>query len=255
MSDIHALSGAYAVDALDDLERRAFERHLAHCDYCRGEVDSLREASVHFSFLTEVEPPAGLRERVLAEIDIVRPLPPVVEPAVVTDLTTHRSRRHPRRRVAALVAAAAAVAVIGVGTVATQPWQDSSSPVAEAPTTGSDLADAVLAAPDAEEVHHSFDDGGGAVLVRSRQLDRAVIVTNDMPDPPTGKVYELWFKAANGALVPAGVMPTGPDNTVVLSGDATIASGASAVGITVEPAPGKSTVPTSDPLVLPFKQA
>ena len=38
MSDIHALSGAYAVDALDDLERAAFERHLADCADCRAEV-------------------------------------------------------------------------------------------------------------------------------------------------------------------------------------------------------------------------
>ena len=27
-ADIHALSGAYAVDAVDDLERARFERHL-----------------------------------------------------------------------------------------------------------------------------------------------------------------------------------------------------------------------------------
>ncbi len=39
MSDIHALSGAYAVDALDDIERAQFERHLAECAECRAEVD------------------------------------------------------------------------------------------------------------------------------------------------------------------------------------------------------------------------
>ena len=40
MSDIHALSGAYAVDALDDIERAHFERHLRDCDTCRAEVGS-----------------------------------------------------------------------------------------------------------------------------------------------------------------------------------------------------------------------
>jgi anti-sigma factor RsiW len=44
-SDIHALSGAYAIDALDDIERAQFERHLAECAECRAEVDSLREAA------------------------------------------------------------------------------------------------------------------------------------------------------------------------------------------------------------------
>jgi hypothetical protein len=28
MNDVHALSGAYAVDALDDIERAQFQRHL-----------------------------------------------------------------------------------------------------------------------------------------------------------------------------------------------------------------------------------
>ena len=45
MTEIHALSGAYAVDALDDLERAAFERHLAECAECQAEVASLREAA------------------------------------------------------------------------------------------------------------------------------------------------------------------------------------------------------------------
>ena len=38
MSDIHALSGAYAVDALDDLERAQFERHLRDCESCSREL-------------------------------------------------------------------------------------------------------------------------------------------------------------------------------------------------------------------------
>ena len=45
MTDVHALSGAYAVDALDDIERAAFERHLAACAECRAEVASLRETA------------------------------------------------------------------------------------------------------------------------------------------------------------------------------------------------------------------
>ena len=36
--DIHALCGAYAVDAVDDLERAAFDRHLADCEACAAEV-------------------------------------------------------------------------------------------------------------------------------------------------------------------------------------------------------------------------
>ena len=45
MSDIHALSGAYAVDALDDDERELFEQHLAVCPECRAEVRSFGETA------------------------------------------------------------------------------------------------------------------------------------------------------------------------------------------------------------------
>ena len=34
-NDLHLLSGAYAVDALDDLERARFEAHLRTCADCR----------------------------------------------------------------------------------------------------------------------------------------------------------------------------------------------------------------------------
>ncbi len=74
--DVHALSGAYAVDALDDLERAAFERHLAECPECQAEVASLREAASMLAETTTLEPPAALRDRVLAGIATVGPLPP-----------------------------------------------------------------------------------------------------------------------------------------------------------------------------------
>ena len=75
--DIHALSGAYAVDALDDIERAQFERHLAECPACTSEVASLREAAALLAETTMTAPSAELRDRVLADITNVRPLPPV----------------------------------------------------------------------------------------------------------------------------------------------------------------------------------
>ena len=37
-ADVHSLVGAYAVDAVDDQERAAFELHLAECPECTDEV-------------------------------------------------------------------------------------------------------------------------------------------------------------------------------------------------------------------------
>src|SRR3546814_17705555 len=104
MSDIHALVGAYAVDALDDIERQQFERHLATCADCRDEVASLRDASSMLSGITLSPPPPSLRDRVMADISPVRPPPPEVPV----------SKEAPRRsRFPALGPAAAAGAVVG----------------------------------------------------------------------------------------------------------------------------------------------
>ena len=110
MSDVHALSGAYAVDALDEIERARFERHLAICEDCRTEVASLREAATLIAEDTALAPPPALRDRVLADIATVRPLAPrpADVPAVVPAVAPARARRW-----VALTAAAAVVAVLG----------------------------------------------------------------------------------------------------------------------------------------------
>jgi len=77
-ADIHVLTGAYACDALDPSELGAFEEHLAHCDSCAQEVAELRATAAALAAAEAVEPPAGLRERVMAEIAITRQQAPVV---------------------------------------------------------------------------------------------------------------------------------------------------------------------------------
>ena len=104
MSDMHPLSGAYAVDALDDIERARFERHLAECPDCTAEVASLREAAAMLSHSAETGPSADLRAKVLAEISTVRPLPPQ---APAQEAVHRHARRLPR-----LVAAAVAAVVL-----------------------------------------------------------------------------------------------------------------------------------------------
>ena len=75
-TSIHALSGAYAVDALDDDERAGFEAHLPGCRDCQVEVAELRRAAAELAHDVAEEPPAALRASVLGAIAQVRPLPP-----------------------------------------------------------------------------------------------------------------------------------------------------------------------------------
>ena len=232
MSDIHALVGAYAVDALDDIERVAFERHLAECSACQAEVSGLREVAAMIGATAAVEPPAGLRDRVLADIATVRPLPPPTGRRNVGPTRGGRTRFRPR----ALVAAAAAVIALGTGVAVVQPWGDDTS------QTQVTAAERVRSAADAEEFPLTLTGGAEATVVRSRSLNEAVLVTADMPAAPSGSVYELWL-IHDDQMVSAGLM-SGGDHELVLEGDPATASG---FGITVEP-DGGSVEPTLPPV-------
>ena len=273
--DIHALSGAYAVDAIDDVERARFERHLADCPACQAEVASLRAAAIEMAVLSEAAPPPSLRAKVLSDIKAVRPLPPLTQPhpeqgndavgphapapeatGLPASVTPERSWGTDQRVVAdelgerrrargarlgrgwRVVVAAATVAVLAIGGFTV--WRQVNTDPAKA------IADQVLAASDRTSTAKRFPDGSTATVWRSESLHKAVIVTSKMADAPSGKVYQLWLQDPTGHMASAGVMPPGPDHVVVLEGDASKATGA---GITVEP-PGGSGQPTSDPIAL-----
>jgi anti-sigma-K factor RskA len=67
-SGIHALAGAYALDALDTAERDRFERHLTGCASCTEQVRGFSATAAALAMAVAVKPPPGLKGRVLAEI-------------------------------------------------------------------------------------------------------------------------------------------------------------------------------------------
>src|SRR5690242_20610683 len=71
-ADVHTLAGAYALDAIDDLERARFDRHLAECEACAREVAELRAAAGRLADLTELTPPARLKDAVMAQVGRTR---------------------------------------------------------------------------------------------------------------------------------------------------------------------------------------
>jgi anti-sigma-K factor RskA len=65
---VHALAGAYALDALEDAERDRFERHLTDCRSCTDEVRGFTATATMLGIAAAVEPPPELRPRVLAVV-------------------------------------------------------------------------------------------------------------------------------------------------------------------------------------------
>ena len=265
--DIHALSGAYALDAVDEQERHEFEQHLAVCADCQAEIAGFRATTEQLSVLIGAQPPERLREQILRDISLVRPLPPEVTQETA-DRIDERGRRDERSgtadapvaasadvvpitrsaqrrggaapRTTRWLAAAAAVVALGGGTVAAlHPW-DRQAQVQVG------LADRVIQAPDAQRFQQTVASGGTATVVRSKSVGKAVLVTDNLAAAPSGKVYQLWLQPPGGPMVSAGLLPTAGNQTVVLDGDA---NSAVAAGISVEP-PGGSTQPTTTPVAL-----
>src|SRR3712207_5735916 len=65
---VRALLGAYVLDAVDDVERRAVERLIRHDADAAREVDELRGTAAALGVAAASTPPQGLRADVLAEI-------------------------------------------------------------------------------------------------------------------------------------------------------------------------------------------
>ncbi|GAA3479190.1 anti-sigma factor [Streptomyces yanii] len=70
-TELHTLTGSYALYSLPDAERGEFERHLGDCEACAVEVRKLSETATRLGLAVSAAPPCELRDRVLREITTV----------------------------------------------------------------------------------------------------------------------------------------------------------------------------------------
>jgi anti-sigma factor RsiW len=227
---IHELTAAYALDALDEDERVAYEAHLPGCRACQDELAVLSKTTEALAIAASGPAPSpGLRERILAEAR--------TEPQTVVPLERARSRRS--APVLAAVAAVAAVVAIGIGIWASQLSSDLDD--TRAALERERTAAAVLADPEARTVE--LQQGDGRLVVGSD--GRAVLVLDELDPAPADKTYEMWI-VADGTPSRAGAFP-GRDglDVVALEG---VVEGGDVVAVTVETKGGVEQ-PTSDPIV------
>jgi len=242
--DLHALAGAYALNALDGAERDRFERHLRGCRACQDEVRGFAATAAALAMATAAEPPPGLKQRVLAAAAAARQSAPAVAAAAT-------GRRRPRTTVprwswlpklAVPVAAAGLVAAAVLGGVTV--WTQHRLTTVQAENQA--IA-AVLAAPDAQIASAPTTAGGTATVVASHTEGKMVFTSSGLRALPPVKVYQLWYLRP-GSARPAGLVPSaiaGRTPPVLASG---LAAG-DKVGVTVEPAGGTSS-PTTTPIVV-----
>ncbi|OKI00246.1 anti-sigma factor [Streptomyces sp. CB02923] len=243
-ADLHTLTGAYALHALSDTERAAFERHLADCVACAQETAELTATAARLGLAVSVTPRPVLREQVLHRITTVRQESPR-GPVLPGTGRTPTARRHPLSRWVLAACLAVAAGLGGTAVWQHQRAEDALEQARQAERSADGVA-AVLAAPDARTGSAKLADGATGTVVVSAARNRAVFLASGMAHPPRGKVYQLWFDDG-GTMRSAGLMDTGRvDQAVLMSGTV---DGASGMGITVEPA-GGSDQPTSAPVAL-----
>jgi anti-sigma-K factor RskA len=234
--DLHSLSGAYALDAIEPAaERDRFTRHLNRCPSCASEVRGFGEVTTALGLAAAAEAPAGLRDRVLAAVARTRQLPPEVR--------THARPGTARVWVpwlsGAIATAAIAVAVFfGFAQAHTQ------DELNQARAENAAIS-VLLAQPKARLLTHAVTNGGVATVVLAADRHELAVVTAGLPALPDGKVYQLWLIGKK--ITSAGLLPParGGQTPAVL---ATGVVKGDALGLTVEPA-GGSAQPTTKPIL------
>lgn len=257
--DPHDASAAYALHALPEDERLAFERHLEGCGSCREEVAELQATAALLGRAAAVTPPAALREEILRKVATTpqetrigpqkAPAPPRQAPSAwrpAPDTPAADGRAHaPSRQLPrlALAACVAAVLALGVATWQYREAEDARTGARRAQERQDEVA-RVLTAPDVQLETQDLRGGGTATVAVSRSENAATLAVHDLPRLPAGKVYEAWF-IEGGKPVPAGLLSRDPGRGLTfLDGPV---DDATAVALSVEPT-GGSEQPTTDPL-------
>jgi anti-sigma-K factor RskA len=214
--ELHDLTAAYALDALDPDERAEYERHLRGCERCRQELAQLGPTAGVLAYAAPpAPPPAALRDRILA--------------AARAD--GGRVIEFPRRRrvVPVLSAAAAAAAAVAIGLGV---WANSLSNELD------ELRD-VLGDPQARSI--ALEGADGRLVVDPD--GKAALIAN-LRAAPSGKTYELWVIQGEAAPRPAGLFEQGGEPVLL---DARVPPDA-VVAVTVEQ-DGGVDAPTRRPIV------
>jgi anti-sigma-K factor RskA len=181
-AEIHELSAAYALDALDSEQRTEFEEHLLRCAECRETVSLFQETAAALAYGVQTPaPPPALGGRILEQARRERPNVAPLRPRWVLPAT-------------ATVAAVAATVAIALGV-----WT-------------AILDNRLDARPEAL----SLEGTNGSLIVAPS--GEGTLLVDDLAAAPPGKIYEAWV-IQDGLPRPAGTFAGGGRVAFVLTRD------------------------------------
>ena len=257
----------YALGALDERERTAFDAHLATCEVCATEVRELREVAGLLALGGPgVAPPPELRERILDDARKVRPIvtraPSTTAAASAAGAAATAPPRVRARPIVPWLAAAAAIIVaVGLG----QRWRSERdarlaaersvvSLRASLDSSGVALATrdsliATLVAPEVQAVTvTSSGPNPSARYFLDRRAGRIVIATSSLPKAAPGRTYQLWGIETGRPPVSLGTFDTDASGRALATLPVPSGLRIAVTAVTDEPA-GGSPQPTTTPIL------
>jgi anti-sigma-K factor RskA len=212
----------YLLDALEPDEAESYRQHIQDCSDCQQELAQLApSASKLAEYALPVGVPPDLIGKVMARVRSDAELLAAAGP------DADRIARRPRPRRLAFVLVTAAVAAVIAITIA---------------FSGTSVETRITTASVAASLP-------GAHAQLSQTDAQAELQVTGIPQPPSGKVYEVWLAKPHGApqRTDALFSPTGEGNANVdVPGDL---HDVERVMVTIEPA-GGSAHPTSPPIII-----
>jgi anti-sigma-K factor RskA len=216
-------AAAYVLGAMAVAEREEFEEHLSTCEICREEVEELQPAADALPMASPLmAPPPELKDRIMAEVEREAEL---LGAAGAGADRPERTRRERRGWLSGwrLAPVAAALVVAGV------------------------LVGVSLSGTDSRTISANVEMQGASAELHVAG-DQAMLVAENLPAPPEGRVYEVWLMPEDSEVPePTSVlfMPRGDG-----SAEAAIPSvdGVSQVLVTDEPH-GGADEPSGDLLL------
>jgi hypothetical protein len=197
--ELHALLGAYALDAVEPDERDQIERYLETDPRARAEVESYREAASMLA-MSGTDAPSGIWDRIVDEIDgeqLDVGTSDVAPPPLDLFERTQAREASPRRSVAwRWVGAAAAVAATLIAVLTVQVVrQDDRIDRLDVAMTGDAVrrgAEAAASAPGSRTVSLTSDGGAELASIVLRADGTGYFVSHGLEAASEGEVYQLW---------------------------------------------------------------
>jgi anti-sigma-K factor RskA len=212
--------GAYLLGALTELERQAFERHMAGCSECQEELERLRPAADALpGSVEQVQPPARLKASLMEVVEREAE----AEREAEVERRPAPSRRPRRRFLRPAFVAAGLLIALAIGVTVSQ--------------LGGDEARTVTA-----RVDPAMPQAGGSLRIEG---DDATLLLHDMPELGSTRVYQVWLQHGD-RMVPARTFEVGRSGAGRV--ELPDVSDAKGVFVTREPR-GGAQVPSENPIV------